>query len=119
MHTEDVAHETLVSWTASSGGDCADHVFPLFDVPMTYVDLFRSEPTATHVVSLAHEIDVNSEPAGMESGLVQVDRFTVDNVVAPPPVAIPAATQVELAEQEIDDNWFTYGCFSTDQVVPF
>ena len=85
---------------------------------MTYGVEFRLVPTATHVVSLGHAIELTCVPDGMDVGKNQWVRSTVLTEVAPPPWPMPAATQVVVFAHDTEVSDKTEGCTSVAQSFP-
>jgi hypothetical protein len=99
MQSLESEQEILVTSTALAGGLWSDHVEPLFEVVMTYGVELRLVPTAMQVVSLVQSMEFGCVPNGIEVVICQAEKSVVVSEVAPPPEAIPMATQfVDVAQ---------------------
>ena len=77
---------------------------PLFDVAMTYGVELRLVPTPKHPVGDPQETSLSCFPVGTEVEGQVVPPFVVMTAVAPPPVAIPTAVQLDPSEHEMAES---------------
>jgi hypothetical protein len=97
-----VEHEMAVRLIALEGGDCADQVAPLLDVPSANGVELRFVPTAMHCVPFGQLTAAKVAPIGMELVETQVVKLVVLSVVAFPADLMPVATHVVPIEHDSD-----------------
>jgi hypothetical protein len=109
MQSFELAHEILVTSTEFGGGDWLVQVEPLLRVPTANGTEVKFVPAATQLVAFTHTTAASCEPIGMEDVSDHVVKFCVFTVMAPPPEAIPVATQKSPEKQDTAERTLTNG----------